>query len=106
MQEWVPARGEALSQRSRGSRADSLYPTWLLPHPLRLEVRAEVPQYQGPLRRLTRLYRVETGWWEEGGPAMRDYFIARSEQAGLVWIFRERPAAFGESRWYLQGLYA
>jgi protein ImuB len=105
MQEWVPARGAAQLPASTPS-ADSLYPTWLLPHPLRLEVRAEVPQYQGPLRRLTRLYRVETGWWEEGGPAMRDYFIARSEQAGLVWIFRERPAAFGESRWYLQGLYA
>jgi len=69
-----------------------------------------VPHYGGPLRRLTRLYRVETAWWEEGGPACRDYFIARSAEAGLVWIYRERPMgeAMGSSfpRWYLQGLYA
>jgi protein ImuB len=65
------------------------------------------------LRRLTRLYRVETGWWEAGMPAQRDYFIARSEEAGLVWIYRERPLQLAqglehaqEFRWYLQGLYA
>lgn len=117
MQRWVPARGGLLALPSgeseargragvRGTHADALYPTWLLPKPLHLDVVAEVPQYFGPLRRLTRLYRVETGWWEEGGPALRDYFIARSEQAGLVWIYRERPRHARASRWYLQGLYA
>ena len=92
---------------------DALYPPWLLPRPLALEVRNSVPHYCGPLRRLTRLYRVETGWWEGGKPALRDYFIARSEEAGLVWIYRERPLQLaqglehaGEFRWYLQGLYA
>jgi len=50
---------------------------------------------------------VETAWWEEGGAVLRDYFIARSEGAGLVWVFRERPLQFkNEFRWYLQGLYA
>ncbi|MBI5276331.1 MAG: DNA polymerase Y family protein [Burkholderiales bacterium] len=93
---WVPA----------SAGMTDLYPTWLLPSPQKLDVINEVPHYQGPLRRLARLYRIETGWWEEGGPALRDYFIASSEQAGLVWIFRERPSASGESRWYLQGLYA
>ena len=77
-----------------------------MPQPVALEVRGEVPHYGGPLRRLARLYRLETGWWEEGGPALRDYFIASSESAGLVWIFRERPASTGKSRWYLHGLYA
>jgi protein ImuB len=76
-----------------------------------------VPQYGGPLRRLARLYRIETGWWEDadGGqnsPALRDYFIARSEQAGLLWIYRERPAALAaaegtsQARWFLHGFYA
>ena len=40
---------------------------------------------------------------------MRDYYIAESPEAGLVWIYRERSAASfatGEVRWYLQGLYA
>jgi protein ImuB len=90
-----------------------LYPTWLLPEPVLLEVRNSVPHYGGPLRRLARLYRVETGWWESGKPALRDYFIARSEAAGLVWIYRERPPSMAqglestqEFRWYLQGLYA
>jgi protein ImuB len=96
MQEWVPARKESRKPaggEAHAASADCIYPTWLLPHP-------------GPLRRLTRLYRVETGWWEESGPALRDYFIASSDEAGLVWIFRERPASTGRSRWYLQGLYA
>ncbi|MBA3772137.1 MAG: DNA polymerase Y family protein [Ramlibacter sp.] len=109
MQQWLPAR-TAGGQASAAS-ADSLYPSWLLPRPLPLEVRNNVPCYGGPLRRLTRQYRVETGWWESGEPALRDYFIARSETAGLVWIYRERPMSQGleqaaEFRWYLQGLYA
>ncbi|HVZ43377.1 MAG TPA: DNA polymerase Y family protein [Ramlibacter sp.] len=105
MQEWVAARG-VRGTRGTTSPSTPIYPTWLLPHPIPLEVKAEVPHYHGPLRRLTRLYRLETGWWEENGPALRDYFIASSDEAGLVWIFRERPASTGRSRWYLQGLYA
>jgi protein ImuB len=38
-------------------------------------------------------------------PVLRDYFIARSAEAGLLWIYRERgphaPAA-----WYLHGIFA
>ena len=83
-----------------------MYPTWLLPRPIELEVRNDVPHYQGPLHRPVRLYRMETGWWEEGGPALRDYFIARSPQAGLVWVFRERSVRGKKARWFLQGLYA
>ncbi|MDB5856384.1 MAG: hypothetical protein JWQ76_73 [Ramlibacter sp.] len=105
MQRWIPMRG---AQRKELAGAnDALYPTWLLPAPLELEVRDNVAWYGGPLRRLARLYRVETAWWEEGGAVLRDYFIARSEGAGLVWVFRERPLQFtNEYRWYLQGLYA
>jgi protein ImuB len=111
MQRWRPAREDGL--RVEPAMTDSLYPPWLLSRPLPLEVHNSVPHYCGPLRRLTRLYRVETGWWEGGKPALRDYFIARSEKAGLVWIYRERPAQLArgleqaqEFRWYLQGLYA
>ena len=109
MQGWVAARGfvmPGLARHPEMKASDSIYPTWLFPQPLRLQVQNNQPHYHGPLRRLTRLYRVEPGWWEEGGPALRDYFIARSEEAGLVWIFRERPVHGTEARWYLQGLYA
>jgi protein ImuB len=105
MQQWVPARGAP--QVEAHAVPDALYPSWMLPVPQELEVRNNVAWYGGPLRRLARLYRVETAWWEEGGAVLRDYFIARSEEAGLVWIYRERPLQFsGEFRWYLQGVYA
>ena len=104
------ARKEAASA---ASQPDAIYPPWLLPEPLLLEMDGERPCYRGPLSRLIGPQRVETGWWgdkEEGGqPAMRDYYVAESPEAGLVWIFRERPAArfsSGEVRWYLQGFYA
>jgi protein ImuB len=103
MQAWVDAK-KAGDAKSPG--ADALYPPWLLPQPLELAVRNNVPQYGGPLSRLTRIYRVETGWWEDGQPALRDYYIARSDSAGLVWIYRERPSRQSAGRWYLQGLYA
>ena len=114
------AKPKSRSQNKPGSSpgsapseaSDALYPPWLLPEPLRLQVHGNVPHYGGPLRRLVRLYRVETGWWEEGLPARRDYYIARSEEAGLVWIYREHPVSVESlarsqaSHWFLQGLYA
>jgi protein ImuB len=109
-QDWVPARA---NPPTPAADADALYPTWLLPRPVKLVVKGETPCFGGPLRRLARMYRVETAWWDDSGPALRDYFIARSPQAGLVWIYRERPrnlarglASTGQFDWYLQGLYA
>ncbi|SEL41928.1 protein ImuB [Variovorax sp. YR750] len=119
-QAWRPAlqKEKPVADKSRkdaaaASQPDAVYPPWLLPEPLLLEMDGERPCYRGPLSRLIGPQRVETGWWgdkEEGGqPAMRDYYVAESPEAGLVWIFRERPAArfsSGEVRWYLQGFYA
>ena len=36
---------------------------------------------------------------------MRDYFIARSPQAGLLWIYRERRSD-AELSWFLHGIFA
>ena len=122
-QRWVPAQQPAADAQSPARKkskaspppADAIHPPWLLPQPLRLVVQRDTPQYQGPLRLLTRPQRIEAGWWDEEGKglALRDYFIARSETVGLVWIYRERPASLADSeaqpaqaRWYLQGLYA
>jgi len=104
---------ETAKAKAAASQPDALYPPWLLPEPLLLDMDGERPCYRGPLSKLIGPQRVEAGWWggkEEGGqPAMRDYYVAESPEAGLVWIFRERPSARfspGEVRWYLQGFYA
>ena len=107
MQAWAPAvRQEKKPAAARPDTAASLYPPWLLPQPVPLETREHRPWYQGPLRLLTRRQRIETGWWEEGGAVVRDYCVARSERAGLLWIFCEHAPGGGAPRWYLQGLYA
>lgn len=114
MQAWQPALGPAgKAAAAAPAPSDAIYPAWLLPEPVRLEMDGERPCWRGPLRKLIGPQRVEAGWWggvgEGGHPAVRDYYVAESPEAGLVWIFRERSAArFGtaEVRWYLQGLYA
>lgn len=84
-------------------------PPWLLSEPLRLQVKNDKPFYQGPLQLLTRARRIEAAWWDakDSDPVLRDYFIARSGKAGLLWIYRERLAADQErAQWFLHGLYA
>ncbi len=118
MQRWVSAQDAKNAQNASPQRpakgpsagADTLYPTWLLIPPQPLLVRGEAPQFHGPLHRLTRTQRVEAGWWDalerKQTAALRDYYIARSPQAGLVWIFCERPASDHTAlRWFLQGGY-
>lgn len=109
MQRWLPARTAGAAAAVKEAAGDALYPPWLLREPLRLPVKADKPWYQGPLQLLTRARRLEAAWWDvqAGEPALRDYFIARSATAGLLWIFRERLAA-GQDRaqWFLHGLYA
>ncbi|OUL98691.1 hypothetical protein [Variovorax sp. JS1663] len=118
-QAWRPALQGDPPVAAAASQPDALYPPWLLREPLRLELRDGRPCYRGVLRRLAGPQRLEAGWWggpgqggERGHPAMRDYYIAESPEAGLVWVFRERPTGFlsedeaKEPRWFLQGLYA
>ena len=123
MQTWVAASVDAStvrpSQPSKKSQARALaparqpdaafYPAWLLAQPLKLALQHERPLYQGPLTLLVGPQRLEAGWWDAA--TLRDYFIARSEEAGLVWIYRERLAPSllatdqADSHWYLQGLF-
>ena len=53
----------------------------------------------------------EAAWWGGADCALRDYFLARSEQLGLLWIYRERLSAAAatadvDASWYLHGLFA
>jgi len=86
---------------------DVLYPTWLLEPPQRLVVQRGQPQYQGPLTLLAGPQRLESGWLE-GEAALRDYYVARSPRAGLVWVFCNRlgHATPSETDWYLHGLFS
>lgn len=98
------------------SQPDSLYPPWLLREPLLLEMRGGHPHYGGKLRRLVGPQRFKTGWWDaveeaRHTPSVRDYYIAESPEAGLLWIYCERPfevqpGQAPQRRWFLQGLYA
>ncbi len=80
-------------------------PPWLLRKPMRLAVKQDRPIYQGALTLLAGPERIEAGWWEAAGDlTQRDYFIAESEYAGLVWIYRERIPDQGPG-WFLHGIY-
>lgn len=88
-------------------------PSWLLPQPLPLAVQHEKPVYQGVLELLTGPHRTEAGWWDRRprtdgtvlGDLIRDYYVALSPRAGLLWIYRERILQEGDN-WFLHGVFA
>jgi protein ImuB len=101
----------ALPSLSSESALPQRRPTWLLPEPMPLAERATQPLLQGqPLQLLSGPERIEAGWWDSGTPAVRDYFIAQTEDGALVWIYRGRlPDASedtGAPNWFLQGRFA
>ena len=71
-------------------------PLWLLDPPRRLA--------EGEFTLLAGPERIESGWWD-GAEARRDYFIARTGEASLAWVYRERGAQAGGG-WFLHGLFA
>ena len=106
------------------AKTEALYPSWLLASPLPLQAVGNSPAYQGRLVRLTGPQRLEISGWLMPGegrgdadevradpPTMRDYYIYRSEQGSLLWIYSERlgqAIAGRQARrsWYLQGFFA
>lgn len=111
MQRWIAARTQPLKPviPADDEAGDALFPPWLLREPLRLQVKADKPWYQGPLQLLTRARRIEAAWWDTRlqEPVVRDYFIARGEAAGLLWVYRERLSADQDhAQWFLHGIYA
>ena len=71
-------------------------PLWLLDPPRRLA--------EGEFALLAGPERIESGWWD-GAEARRDYFIARTGESSLAWIYRERGAEPG-GNWFLHGFFA
>ncbi len=107
---WQPA---AHRQPRQTSTIEMPQPTWLLAEPLRLAVRNDRPMYQGTLQLLAGPHRVEGGWWdratcgeeESTRRVQRDYWVALSEHAGVLWIFIERRTG-EEPAWHLHGVFA
>lgn len=90
-------------------------PTFLLHEPLRLACRDNRPLYQGPLQLLVGPHRVECGWWHRAPGAdgvvtslqvSRDYWVAQSPHAGVLWIFQTRLPGDADPAWYLHGHFA
>ena len=119
MQHWQPTADAAAATDTRRTAVapeGALYPSWLLATPQSLVVHEAQPQFHGPLTLLVGPQRLEAGWLEGEQPVLRDYFIARSQRHGLLWIYCERlsgarghavPAAPSvPSQWYLHGLFA
>lgn len=93
--------------------ADTPQPCWLLPDPLPLALDrtwGQHPLYQGQLTLLAGPHRVEAGWWDAGTQhdrVTRDYYLASSPQAGLLWIYKHQQAVDDtRSPWYLHGFFA
>jgi protein ImuB len=96
-------RSVDLHERPEQEEADARgpRPLWLIDPPHRLRDEQGVPHRDGPLELLAGPERLESGWWDEQDAA-RDYFIARSRDCTLLWIFRERRVG----GWYLHGIFA
>lgn len=101
-QAWRRLRPGQASARSAGAPAPGPRPLWLLEPPRRLEEIGGVPHEgaYGPLELLAGPERIEAGWWD-GADVTRDYFIARTRDAALYWIFRHPGGG-----WHLHGLFA
>lgn len=119
MQIWQPA-GQPLPRAGAKPAENLPQPTWVLPEPLPLAMRAHKPMYQGVLQLMAGPHRIEAGWWHrrtdvqaDGSQvqsvldAQRDYYVALSPHAGLLWVYRERLlVGEGDPRWFLHGLFA
>lgn len=111
MAHWQPAPEPR--PRCMARSVDIPQPTFVLPEPLRLAMRDERPLYQGVLQLLMGPHRVEGGWWDravvDGAEATRhvarDYWVALSEHAGVLWVFQTRLAG-DETAWFLHGTFA
>ncbi len=115
MQHWQPAP-QALPRRP-ATPVEMPQPTFVLPEPLRLACKGPRPMYQGVLQLLAGPHRVEGGWWHrisdkdcENGlettrNVTRDYWVALSEHAGVLWVFQTRLAD-DEPAWFLHGCFA
>lgn len=95
---WVPVGEKA---GAAGCIEGAERPFWLLAEPVALPVKQHRPFYSSPLHFIRGPERIEDGWW--AGLAVRDYYVAQSEDGRRYWLYQERN---GETGWFLHGLFA
>ena len=132
--QWLPAQPASKAKTAPPAALPPLpQPSFLLPAPLQLlQDSQSQPLYHGPLQLLLGPQRIEGGWWHrspgflplaestannqpndpDSAPtaqtahtALRDYWVAHSAHAGLLWIFHTRLSAHS-SAWFLHGRFA
>ncbi|WP_332674993.1 Y-family DNA polymerase [Aromatoleum sp.] len=89
---WRPA--EPGSRPARGVCGPGPRPLWLIDEPRAL----------GSMRGFTLLSgpeRIESGWWD-GDDVRRDYYVARTPDAVLSWVFERLDPPGG---WYVHGFF-
>lgn len=110
---WRTVRAAEITRREAPSMAGyNPRPAFLLttPRPLRSE-RGE-PFLEGKLILMRGPERIDYGWWDLDNPdrpAARDYYVARSSDGALFWIFEypvDPSGASTNSRWYLHGIFS
>ena len=108
--EFASRRAEPAAARpetARSAAAGSPWPAfrrplWLLSDPEPLSESGGLPRRRGPLRLLGEPECIETGWWEEEGDLVRDYYEAIDIRGVRLWVYRERVRPH---RWFLQGVF-
>ena len=116
-QTWHPALQTLSDQAPKAVPITDLpQPCWVLPQPMPLAFSSdgqsmqEHPFYQGKLNLLAGPHRIEAGWWDTASShqlVTRDYYLASSAHAGLLWVFKARHAPDdSRSPWYLHGFFA
>lgn len=76
-------------------------PLWMLKEPERLATRHGRPLYGREIELVEGPERLESGWWDGQGIA-RDYFVGRTGEGVLLWIYEDRSE---RGAWYLHGVF-
>ncbi|WP_078084066.1 Y-family DNA polymerase [Microbulbifer mangrovi] len=103
-QAWSSADSLSLQSRPRGHQLNPINaprPSWLLPRPDRVQQRNHKLFYDGELQLLQGPERIDGYWWQHHRHA-RDYYIARSEQGSLYWVYQDLTS----EDWFLHGVYS
>ncbi|WGL16503.1 DNA polymerase Y family protein [Microbulbifer bruguierae] len=103
-QAWASADSLTLQSRQRGHQlapVSAPRPSWLLSRPDKIHQRDHRLFYDGELQLLQGPERIDGYWWQHHRHA-RDYYIARSEQGSLYWVFQDLTS----EEWYLHGVYS
>jgi protein ImuB len=106
-QHWLPLDKQPPKRKAAAPSFPA--PTCVLDTPVPLAVRNRRPYFQGPLKLLLGPHLAEGGWWHRTGDGAdqrhlhirRDYYVAMSAHAGVLWVFQE-----GREKWFLHGSFS